>query len=221
MENSTLIDQLNREAKKLLTSKNEDYSNDNLVHTGAKGISARLVDKAQRLFNLSDKKKINHESIADNIQDLINYAHLLNIQIHGNLNKSTNMVFLSGPIDDISMDEASRWRDTLARQLDKLNVNVYDPARAFRINTKLSSEAVIKINKTAIEASDLLIANLSGEGRGFGTIREIEYAKSLNKQVIIIGDIVSLSAYDCIIVNDMKELLEYLGITIPKSQTQE
>lgn len=215
---SEAIKELNQESYNLLITKNHDYSNDNLVFTGAKGISARLVDKAQRLFNLSDKEEINHESIQDSILDLINYAHLLNIQRQGLLTQSIKTAFLSGPIDDIGAMEAERWRVTLAQHLGKIGINSFDPARAFNIRNNLSAKAVIEINKRAIEASDIIIANLSGEGRGFGTIREIEYAKSLQKQVIIIGDIVSLAGYDCIVVPTFLALYEFLNIAIPQTQ---
>lgn len=214
---SQIVSELNAESYELLVTKNKDYSNDNLVHTGAKGISARLVDKAQRLFNLSDKRTINHESMQDSILDLINYAHLLNIQQKGGLTQTTKMAFLSGPIDDVAEHEAQTWREALGRHLLRKGVNTFDPSRAFNIANGLSSEAVIAINKEAIRQSDIIIVNLSGNGRAFGTIREIEYAKSLNKHVVIVGEIVSLAGYDCVILPSIRELYEYLGIAIPQS----
>jgi len=216
-----MVNELNKISYDLLITKNKDYSNDNLIHTGAKGISARLVDKAQRLFNLADKEEINHESIQDNILDLINYTHLLNIEQQGGLAPTTKLAFLSGPIDDVDEYEAQTWRETLGRHLLKLGVSVFDPAKAFKIANGLSAEAVIDINKEAIRRSNLMIANMSGEGRGFGTIREIEFARSLKIPVIIIGDLVSLATHDCILLPDMHSLYEYLGITIPRSNRKD
>lgn len=211
---------LNHQCEDLLISKNKDYSSDNLIKTGSVGIASRVVDKAHRLFNLSQNEKVNHESVKDTIMDLINYAHLYNIESQQLLKPKYNMVFLSGPIDDVDGREASSWRDTLSRMLLGNGIASFNPYLAFKleIDQKFIADKVISINKAAIDQCDLLIANLNGPGRAFGTIREIEYARLKNIPVIIIGDVVSLSAHDCVVLKDFKELYEFLGMKIDTSK---
>lgn len=210
------VETLNQKCEDLLVSKNKDYSSDNLIKTGPVGIASRVVDKAHRLFNLSQSDTPNHESVSDTIMDLINYAHLYNIESKQLLKPKYNMVFLSGPIDDIDGREASSWRDTLSRMLLNNGMASYNPYSAFKldINQQFISDKVININKAAIDQCDLVIANLAGNGRAFGTIREIEYARLKGIPVIIVGDVISLSAYDCVVFDNFKDLYDFLGVKV-------
>jgi len=72
------FDQIVNECKELHKKKSGDYANDkdpylNFRITGLTGISARLVDKAVRLFNVWENKKINvkDETVEDTIKDII------------------------------------------------------------------------------------------------------------------------------------------------------
>ena len=213
------IDLMNQECKELLISKNKDYSSDNLIVVGPPGIASRLVDKVHRLYNLSSNgNPLNHETIKDTLMDIQNYTHLYAIENDKLLRPKYIMVYLAGPIDDIDIQDAKSWRELMARQLWTKGISTFNPATAYHLNldrnTEFISERLISINKKAIEECDLLVANLSGKGRGFGTIREIEYAKSLGKEVIIIGNLKSLSAFDCLVFENVLDFYSYLNIKI-------
>jgi len=213
------IDLMNQECKELLISKNKDYSSDNLIMVGPPGIASRLVDKVHRLYNLSSNSNLlNHETIKDTLMDIQNYTHLYAIESDKLLRPKYIMVYLAGPIDDVDIQDAKGWRDLMARQLWTKGISVFNPATAYNLNldrnTEFISKRLININKKAIEECDLLVANLSGKGRGFGTIREIEYAKSIGKEVIIIGELESLSAFDCLVFKSVLDFYSYLNIRI-------
>lgn len=213
------IDNFNNECKELLVSKNKDYSSDNLIMVGKAGIASRLIDKVHRLYNLSgNNNPLNHETIKDTLMDIQNYVHLYEIESAKLLRPKYTMVYLAGPIDDVDINDAKSWRELMARQLWTKGISTFNPATAYKLNldrnTEYVSERVVNINKCAIQQSDLVVANLSGPGLGFGTIREIEYAKSIGKEVIIIGDIKSLSAFDCLTFNNALDFYSYLNIKI-------
>ena len=213
------IDTFNKQSAELMVKKNEDYSGDNLIKVGPAGIASRMVDKTHRLLNLTaSNNPINNESIDDTLMDIINYAHLYRLEDKKMLRPKYSMVYLAGPIDDIDHNDAKSWRDLMARQLWTKGISCYNPVLAFKLNVERRndylSKQVITINKRAIEACDLLVANLSGPGRGFGTIREIEYAKSIGKEVIIIGQLKSLSTFDCLVFEDTLDFYKYLGVSL-------
>ena len=63
----------------LACRKNRDYSGQMspINSTGLVGIATRIVDKAARLFNISNSRRYNeieNESIADTLRDLSNYG---------------------------------------------------------------------------------------------------------------------------------------------------
>lgn len=210
------VKRMNKKCEELLLSKNKDYSSDNLIKTGKQGIASRIVDKAHRLLNLSNSKDVNHETVEDTLMDLINYAHLFNIRDKKLLKPKRVMAFLSGPIDDVDHRTATHWRKNVAHALRTIGVSSFDPSTAYSIahlgNQDYVSEHIININKAALDECDFVIAHLGGLGKAFGTIREIEYARLWGKEVIVVGDIVSLSAYDCVVVPDFDTLFQYLGI---------
>lgn len=100
--------------------------------------------------------------------------------------KPQYMVYLAGPIDGISPPEAASWRTSLA--LDFPDVLFFLPNRAYANVTRESAGVMDGMNRHAIEHCTGVVANLSGKGRGFGTIREIEYACSKNKFVAVVVD---------------------------------
>ncbi len=79
-----LHDQLCREAKQLMTKKNQDYGKlkdpfNNFRKRGALGILTRLEDKVDRIDSFVEKgfNAVASESVRDTVVDLINYAVLL------------------------------------------------------------------------------------------------------------------------------------------------
>lgn len=112
----------------------------------------------------------------------------------------SKLVYLAGPIDDVAPYNATWWRDRLCEVLTELGHAVYNPYGAWSQTEHLRqhAEACRKVNRQAISSCNLVIAYLGGKGRGFGTIREIEFARGIGINVVIIADgLMSLEACDC------------------------
>ena len=92
------------------------------------------------------------------------------------------IVYLAGPIDLVSSEEAKGWREELVLPPGVLTVS---PAHGYRGATLETAPDVDRVCRAMIRASDWVLANLCGEGLAVGTIREIEYAKSLGKLVVV------------------------------------
>ena len=77
-----IFDEEVAKARKLIESKNADYSTRddalfNLRRAGLYGVAVRLDDKTSRLIALlGENKTINHESLEDTLRDILNYAVL-------------------------------------------------------------------------------------------------------------------------------------------------
>lgn len=107
------------------------------------------------------------------------------------------MLYLAGPVDGVSIEESSSWRELVSEEFP--NVVFFMPNDAYRNITSESVAAADHMNRHAIKCSDAVVANLSGDGRGFGTIREIEFARALEKRVCVAAGPelnTSLMAYD-------------------------
>lgn len=117
------------------------------------------------------------------------------------------MVYLAGPQDDVSGEIARGWREELAASAPS-GVSFFSPAHAYLNVNAASFPPVDWLNRKAIEASHAVIANLSGPGRGFGTIREIEYAAAHNTMVQVVGDVGhSLMTWDIHLADSLDEAL--------------
>lgn len=117
------------------------------------------------------------------------------------------LVYLAGPQDDVSKGEARGWREEVARQAPA-GVAFFSPAHAYMNVNRASFPAVDHMNRKAIESAHAMIANLSGLGRGFGTIREIEFASANHTGVWVVGDLpYSLMTYDLHVVATVDEAL--------------
>jgi nucleoside 2-deoxyribosyltransferase len=120
------------------------------------------------------------------------------------------LIYLAGPIDDISRDQANDWRQNVAEWT--VDVLLFNPVDAWLGAGVDTAERVDRMNRQVIASCDGVLANLSGPGRGFGTIREIEYARSLHIPVAVIGKLASLCTHDLVVaespVSAFNELLD-------------
>jgi hypothetical protein len=108
------------------------------------------------------------------------------------------LVYLAGPIDGISREDALGWRVKLAETAPSMTL-LYNPVTAYHgVNTG-TARAADTINRMVISRCSAVIADLRGPGRAFGTIREIEFARLNDKLVVVVSDepLDSLLAYDC------------------------
>lgn len=119
-------------------------------------------------------------------------------------------VYLAGPMDDISHEEAHLWRVQLALAFPR--VLFFDPTDAWLNAGMDTAEAVDHGNRVMLWTADGVLANLGGPGRGFGTVREIEFARSRGKPVAVAipEPLVSLLSHDVLQAPTVEEAMELL-----------
>jgi len=214
--NENRLKKISEENIDLMIRKNQAYSGqsgDNITNTGLNGIAVRLMDKVTRLHNLtSNPKNLDFESISDTMNDISNYALIGRLVEEGEWQELPRYVYLAGPINGITVTEGKTWRDTVAWTLGEFGIGSFSPIGANNIgDLKRTSKIIVNIDKFAISQCDLVLVNLSGPGRAFGTIREIEYARTLNKRVIVIGSgLTSAFAYDVEVVETFDDALHLI-----------
>ncbi|KKK80771.1 hypothetical protein LCGC14_2820160 [marine sediment metagenome] len=120
------------------------------------------------------------------------------------------MVYLSGPIDEISDKERTRgWRERAAHRLGFFGQTAFDPTRAFFNPNMSNAAAVAEVNRCAIRFSVAMLVWLMEPETAFGTIREIEFARARQIPVVIINErnLKSLFSHDVIQVRGMSEAM--------------
>jgi len=98
------------------------------------------------------------------------------------------MFYLAGPVDDVDVAVASGWRDQVAAALGNMGHISYSPHKPWHATSEQASAhgaSIDAVNRQVIVMADAVIANLAGAGRGFGTLREIEFATSICRPVLV------------------------------------
>jgi hypothetical protein len=119
------------------------------------------------------------------------------------------LAYLAGPLDGVSHEDGREWYKKL-EALAPPGWVLYLPGHAFAspasdaIATDAANRSVI------VHAASVVIANLSGPGRGFGTIREIEFARQHGRPVVVIGELDSLLAHDVECVARPEDVWPYI-----------
>ena len=138
------------------------------------------------------------------------------------------LVYLAGPIDGVQRQEALDWRENVSQHLNQVGVSTFSPAHAFSVvyfsgnglSNKVTARTVIEINRYAIRQSSVVLAYLPKDHITIGTIREIEYAVSIGKPVVVLverTDVSFLSLYDTIQVSDWDEAVGTVIEVLPTS----
>jgi hypothetical protein len=182
----------------VLQKKRADYGPKNITKTGLQGLATRLQDKVSRLTNLANSgESANYESVQDTLSDIANYGVIGEMVANGTWDKGGGTCYLAGPIDEVSAAEAADWRFTAAGMLAKRKWASFDPSRAFGQEVAhLHPEWLRNINRAAIMACDVVLARVPLEHRGFETLREIEFAKSRGKRVVVWTNSTSCGLFD-------------------------
>ncbi len=104
-------------------------------------------------------------------------------------------LYLAGPIEGVSLDDATGWR-LRAAEIAPAGCLLFDPVLAWHGVSQATASAVSYGDRVTIAHCDGVLAYLAGPGRAFGTIREIEWARSHGKPVaVVVGDDPLLSAF--------------------------
>lgn len=138
------------------------------------------------------------------------------------------LVYLAGPIDGVQRQEALDWREDVSQRLNQAGVSTFSPAHAFSVvhfggdnpSNEVTARAVTKINRYAIGQSSVVLAYLPKDRITIGTIREIEYAVSIGKPVVVLverTDVSFLSLYDTIQVSGWDEAVGAVIEALPAS----
>lgn len=193
------VDRLQQGDKDLLIRKNTDYGNSNLTRAGLPGIATRLLDKVSRLNTLaqSGAEAQVDESLQDTLRDISNYGILGRMLLNNQLNDRPASVYLAGPIDLAPPGMANGWRSVAREVFGQYNVATFDPNAAwtggtFNQETKFS---VMRIDFAAILSCDMVFAYLPYDVPTLGTVREIEFARSKNKRVVVASPWAETSAF--------------------------
>jgi len=126
------------------------------------------------------------------------------------------LVYLAGPVDGVQRQEALNWREDASQRLNRAGISTFSPAHAFSVAhfgsngplNKTTARTVTEINRYAISQSSVVLAYLPKDRITIGTIREIEYAISIGKPVVVLVEYTGtpfLSLYDVIQASDWDE----------------
>ena len=96
-------------------------------------------------------------------------------------------IYLCGPIMDLSVKDASEWRQNAVKQLSintpKIPFRCLDPMRSnFRDSELESRNEIVQFNKADIINSDILLVNATKPS--WGTAMEVMFAFSKHKVII-------------------------------------
>lgn len=210
----------------LMLQKSADYGTRNLETTGPYGIAVRLQDKVSRLLNITAKGGTpNFESVMDTFGDVANYGLLGQLLVrHGELGggdgdrtpvpappTQTPVVYLAGPIDQVSVEESTKWREVAAQALEEVAITV-SPRGMVAGGAVNDGSAVMALCRAVVPLCSHILTYLPRGVPALGTIREIEYARGLGLPVHVVGDWVSASAFsaDLTVHHSLANAIEYL-----------
>jgi len=120
------------------------------------------------------------------------------------------LAYLAGPLDGIPHGDGCDWYEVI-EALAPPGWVCYLPGYAFA-SPGSDPAALDAANRSVItHATAVVIANLSGPGRAFGTIREIEFAKARGLPVVVVAtELESLLAYDVDVVSSLEDVWPHI-----------
>jgi nucleoside 2-deoxyribosyltransferase len=102
-------------------------------------------------------------------------------------------VYLAGPIEGLTYEQANNWRDTSSTFLEGCDIDVLNPCRRVSFVDSLVRDADARIWKCDLQDisySSVILVNLSDSlpGRKWGTVAEVAHAHTKNKIIIVLQD---------------------------------
>jgi nucleoside 2-deoxyribosyltransferase len=101
-------------------------------------------------------------------------------------------VYLAGPIEGVSLEEATKWRETATSFLNRKGINTLDPTRRKKFHDQPYSnnlaKKIVRMDLNDIVESDLVLMNLKdrGNGKAWGTICELILAYNEGKTIVVV-----------------------------------
>lgn len=101
-------------------------------------------------------------------------------------------VYLAGPIEGVSLEEATKWRETATSFFIKNHIKTLDPTRRKKFHDQPYSQnlakKIVRMDLNDIVESDLILMNLKdrGAGKAWGTICELILAYNEGKTIVVV-----------------------------------
>jgi hypothetical protein len=101
-------------------------------------------------------------------------------------------VYLAGSIEGISLEEATKWRETATSFLNKEGIGTLDPTRRKKFHDQPYSinlaKRIVKMDIDDIRNSQVVLMNLKdrGQGKAWGTICELMIAQGQFKTIVVV-----------------------------------
>jgi nucleoside 2-deoxyribosyltransferase len=101
-------------------------------------------------------------------------------------------VYLAGPIENISLEEATKWRETATSFFRGHRINTLDPTRRKKFHDQSYSinlaRKIVKMDIDDIRKASTVLMNLKdrGAGKAWGTICELMIAHGQLKTIIVV-----------------------------------
>jgi nucleoside 2-deoxyribosyltransferase len=101
-------------------------------------------------------------------------------------------VYLAGPIEGISLEEATKWRETATSFFKKEGIETKDPTRRKKFHDQEYSlnlaKRIVRSDTNDIAASNAVLMNLKdrGAGKAWGTICELVIAQQAGKTIVVV-----------------------------------
>jgi len=108
--------------------------------------------------------------------------------------KHRQYVYLAGPMEGLTIEQMSAWRNYAAEKLALREIATLDPARRLSYHDQkdlsYAASRVVKHDLQDIHYSSVILADLrdSSPGRKWGTVCELAHSHTKNKVIIVITD---------------------------------
>mgnify|MGYP000353679771 CR=1 FL=1 len=111
--------------------------------------------------------------------------------------KNKLLIFLAGPIEGKSWEEANEWREYVRKELEDLPILIYNPISRYELQLKnvkkietwsiknISVDEMEATNILYLKNADIILCNLM-DGYSVGTSMEIGYGYATNKTIIVV-----------------------------------
>jgi nucleoside 2-deoxyribosyltransferase len=95
-------------------------------------------------------------------------------------------VYLAGPMEHVSVDEAKGWRDIATQQLVLAGCNILDPTRRVHNFEPRYMKRIFELDLRDIQESDIILVNLDKpEVAKHGTAMEVFYASYVLRKPVV------------------------------------